>query len=232
MIFIPDMDVKLAADPYLIWAMATNFRDYGNIGEDEWVSCVIECKDDETVRSFAARLKQSVNKNNPIWCKIPNLYLTNSARFATVRFCTIQVQRKNILKLQKEVKRFELGMPVNPNSADSVLETTINDQYIPVNNSLVVGIIDDFLNISFVLLSTFSATSLVCSSDNFSICRSSGFWIKIFFTTSSIVTLFVNICYITHIFSTISLISLRFSILHVFVTFPSLFLFHNSCSKS
>ena len=145
MIFIPDMDVKLAADPYFIWAEATDFRDYGKIKKDDWVSFVIECKDGETVRSFASRLKQRIDKNNPIWCKIPNLYLTNSARFATVRFCTIQVQRKNILKLQKEVKRFELGMPVNPHSADSVLETTINDQYIPVNNSLVVGIIDDFV---------------------------------------------------------------------------------------
>ena len=145
MIFIPDMDVKLAVDTYFIWAEATNFRDYGKIKNDDWVSFVIECKDGETVRSFAARLRQSVDKNNPVWCKIPNHYLTNTARFLTVRFCTIQVQRKNILRLQKEVKRFELGMPVNPHSADSVLETTINDLYIPVDNTLVVGIIDDFV---------------------------------------------------------------------------------------
>jgi Subtilase family len=145
MIFIPDMDVKLAVDPYFIWAEATDFRDYGKIKNDDWVSFVVECHDGETVQSFADRLKQSIDKNNPIWCKIPNFYLRNSARFKTIRFCTIQVQRKNILKLQKEVKRFELGMPVNPRSADSVLETTIHDQYIPVNNTLVVGIIDDFV---------------------------------------------------------------------------------------
>ena len=145
MIFIPDMDVKLAVDPYFIWAEATDFRDYGKVKADDWVSFVVECKDGETVRLFATRLKQSVDENNSTWCKIPNFYLTNSVRFEKIKFCTIQVQRKNILTLQKEVKRFELGMPVNPRSADNVLEISINDQHKPVDNLLVVGIIDDFV---------------------------------------------------------------------------------------
>ena len=145
MIFIPGMNNKAAADPYLIWAMATDFRDYGKVKEDEWVSFVIECKEGETVRSFATKLKQSISAGNPIWCKIPDLYLTKSLLFDKVKVCTVQVLRSEILKLQTEVKRFELGMPVNPNAADNNLEIRINSLYKPVENELVIGVIDDFV---------------------------------------------------------------------------------------
>lgn len=145
MIFIPGMDEKSPIDPYLIWAMATDFRDYGKVKENEWVSFIIECKDGETVRSFAKRLNESVSDNNPMWCKVADLYLTKSDLFHAVRICTVQVLRSNILQLQKEVKRFELGMPVNPNAADNNLEISINNLYEPVKNELVIGVIDDFV---------------------------------------------------------------------------------------
>jgi Subtilase family len=156
MIFIPGVDEKSAIDPYLIWAMATDFRDYGKVKENEWVSFVIECKDGETVRSFAKRLKESVDENNPVWCRVPDLYLTKSALYEAVRICTVQVLRSKILQLQKEVKRFELGMPVNPNATDNILEININNQFEPVENNLVIGIIDDFVGFAH---NTFAATS-------------------------------------------------------------------------
>lgn len=156
MIFIPGMDEKSAIDPYLIWAMATDFRDYGKVKENEWVSFIIECKDAETVRSFATKLKQSISDGNPIWCKIPDLYLINSSLFEKVKICTVQVLRSKILQLQKEVKRFELGMPVNPNAVGNNFETSINNLYTPVENELVVGIIDDFVGFAH---NTFADTS-------------------------------------------------------------------------
>jgi hypothetical protein len=160
MIFIPGMDNKSATDPYLIWAMATEFRDYGKVKDDDWVSFVIECKDGETVRSFAEKLKQNVNKNNPLWCKIPDLYLRKSTIFQNIRFCTAQVLCTKILELQKEVKRFELGMPVNPKTSDNNLEICINNFYKPVENDLVMGVIDDFVGFAHNTFADISGTKV------------------------------------------------------------------------
>jgi Subtilase family len=156
MISIPSLDEKSSIDPYLIWAMATDFRDYGKVKEDEWVSFIIECNDGETVRTFATKLKESISAGNPIWCKIPDLYLTKSSLFDKVKICTVQVLRSEIPQLQKKVKRFELGMPVNPNATDNILEININNQFEPVENNLVIGIIDDFVGFAH---NTFAATS-------------------------------------------------------------------------
>jgi Subtilase family len=155
-----EIDPKSSADPYLIWALATNFRDYVKENKNCWLSVVIECKDGETVSSFVDRLRKNVENGEVIWCKIPTLYLAKSPRFEKATICTAQVQIQSIKRLQKEVKRFELGMAVNPVDIKNNLEAAfVAQQFKPVQNQLIVGIIDDFVGFAHTAFSVPAITS-------------------------------------------------------------------------
>jgi hypothetical protein len=130
-------------DPYLIWGEKTNFRDYGDIGLNAWVSVAIECKEGEDVGLLIQRLSGT---NKPAWLKISALYSGNPASFGKLKFCTVQVQRKNLNLLQSEVKRFELGMAIDSDYKGIALESSTKSTAAKSSSQkLVIGIIDDFI---------------------------------------------------------------------------------------
>ncbi len=141
-------------DPYLIWGEKTNFRDYGDIGQNAWVSVAIECKEGENVDVLIQRLSGT---NKTVWLKISALYSGNPIGFGKLKFCTAQVQRKNLNRLHMEVKRFELGMAIDSDfkgiALNSPKKTTVAES---TSQKLVVGIIDDFIGFAH---STFMETA-------------------------------------------------------------------------
>lgn len=132
-----------AVDSYLIWGEKTNFRDYGDIGQNDWVSVAIECKEAENVGLLIQRLSCTIQS---AWLRISALYSVNPVVFGKLKFCTAQVQRKNLNRLHKEVKRFELGMAIDADyraiASNCPIETTPAEL---INQKLVVGIVDDFI---------------------------------------------------------------------------------------
>lgn len=117
-------------DPYLVWALLTQFRDYAVSGELRGIAVAIECK------TNVADLQRKAK-----WLSIPKLYTDHSVvKASDTRYCTAVVSLEELLRLLPLAKRLELGTAIRAQSP--LFTDTMPARWSP---SIVVGVIDDFV---------------------------------------------------------------------------------------
>ena len=117
-------------DPYLVWAVLTNFRDYALSGQLRGVAVAIECK------TNVADLQRDAG-----WLSISKLYTDDRVVQAKdAHYCTAIVSVEELCRLLPFVKRLELGTAVR-----SQFRLIANGTPEPWSPKVVVGVIDDFM---------------------------------------------------------------------------------------
>jgi subtilisin family serine protease len=108
----------MSQDPYLMWAQATNFRDYGNPKDDDFVPVAIECKKGDAKHTPVQKLLAAIAASRPLK---NNVYLSSlyspqrleRNQIPSVRHITARVRRKVLRQFSKLVERMELGLAIN-----------------------------------------------------------------------------------------------------------------------
>jgi Subtilase family len=118
-------DGNVGIDPYLVWAEATKFVDLGVTPHDKMrVPVIVELGNDRTAQQFAERV-EGKGVDWP-WIQTSELYRNPVTGLENTTFCTANVMREFFVELGKDaselrewVKRFELGLPMRPPSAEA-----------------------------------------------------------------------------------------------------------------
>lgn len=138
-------------DPYLIWATATGFRDYGRPGTDRLrpealeLAVAVECG--QTVTEFVESLEQA---GLAAQVKVSSLYATGRLPDLTAaRYCTARVPAHLVWRLLPFVARLELGTALGGAFHEQLEEEEDSSKGsgtdAPPIAGPVLGIIDNFV---------------------------------------------------------------------------------------
>ncbi len=149
------------ADPYLEWALRTNFRYIG--GTPKWIPLLLEL-DGITSGQFARLDWADSDEDGEPWARVPDIYNETSSGLEKSHFCTVWVKpalfaqpNADVLTqfMKSGVKQYEFGLPLVPvtPSEGSPIGTlfgiggpqptmaALNASAVPTK--VVIGIIDD-----------------------------------------------------------------------------------------
>lgn len=158
---------KVAIDPYLVWAEATDYVDLGGRPETKqytgpdgtlitpepmWVPVIIELA--KTHKEFVHLVKQK-QEGWKRWMRVSPLYLDPAPNYLEeTRYFTAMVTREFFTELHGQladyIARFELGLPMKPLGDDARVQGAappgLNRSYACTDcDGPVIGIIDDGL---------------------------------------------------------------------------------------
>jgi hypothetical protein len=124
-------------DPYLLWADATDFRDYPT-GSNDLVAVAVECLRNETVDTLVGKVSAEIRAGRFAIGDVvfPWLYRLPISR--DIHFCSVRVKRSRLTAFAALVLRLELGLAVQA-EASAISPLVIK----PEQRGPLIGLIDD-----------------------------------------------------------------------------------------